>query len=475
MRSAIAALLASGAVATHYEDPRNGCGSDEQAIKVQGISGDFCSPKCQGTTCPTDAPSSSDAKAQCALKSPTGDQFCALLCTPGSNAACPDGATCQPIQGVGVCTYPSAGLATDVVHPAVFVATDGVHPERRAQIEEIKNTPGILWTAAVYERFASEAPGASKHLMGVKGNWSADIAAAIARGEVERFQPTLAADQIPDHFDSATNWPKCAKIIGDIRDQSDCGCCWAFAGAEAASDRMCIATDAKLMLPISAQDVCFSASDDGCKGGDITTPWFYVALTGAVTGGQYNGTGPFGKGFCSDFSLPHCHHGHGPQGKDPYPATGKPGCTSQSSPEAPSHCDSDAEAPHNEYRFDKYSYSSRQTPVLCADGPAAIKEAIMAGGPVETAFTVYSDFENYAGGIYHQVSKQVLGGHAVKIVGWGVENGTKYWKIANSWNPYWGENGYFRIKEGECGIDDETIFSPAGATWGKFNKTEVVV
>jgi hypothetical protein len=37
-------------------------------------------------------------------------------------------------------------------------------------------------------------------------------------------------------------FPKCAKVIGDIRDQSNCGCCWAFGTAEAASDRLCIAT-----------------------------------------------------------------------------------------------------------------------------------------------------------------------------------------------------------------------------------------
>ena len=28
---------------------------------------------------------------------------------------------------------------------------------------------------------------------------------------------------------------------------------------------------------------------------------------------------------------------------------------------------------------------------------------------------------------------------AVTIVGWGVENGVKYWKCANSWGPAWGE------------------------------------
>ena len=45
----------------------------------------------------------------------------------------------------------------------------------------------------------------------------------------------------------------------------------------------------------------------------------------------------------------------------------------------------------------------------------------------------------------------------MKMVGWGVDNGVKYWKVANSWNPYWGEKGYFRIKKGnnEGGIEDQ--------------------
>ena len=94
---------------------------------------------------------------------------------------------------------------------------------------------------------------------------------------------------------------------------------------------------------------------------------------------------------------------------------------------------------------------------------------IMEGGPVETAFTVYSDFEDYAGGIYQRTTGKPAGGHAVKIVGWGVENGTKYWKVANSWNPYWGEKGFFRIVRGknECGIEDQVTGSPSGAKWTK--------
>merc|ERR1711957_75828 len=90
----------------------------------------------------------------------------------------------------------------------------------------------------------------------------------------------------------------------------------------------------------------------------------------------------------------------------------------------------------------------------------------------ETAFSVYGDFANYTGGIYRHTSGSMLGGHAVRIVGFGIENGEKYWKVANSWNPYWGEQGYFRITRGSnnCGIEDMVTASPAGATW---KKTEV--
>lgn len=178
-------------------------------------------------------------------------------------------------------------------------------------------------------------------------------------------------------------------------------------------------------------EVCFNSESDGCDGGMIDTPWSYIKSTGAVSGGQYQGTGPFGKGLCSDFSLPHCHH-HGPQGKDPYPAEGKPGCPSESSPQGPTKCDATAKAPHDDFQKDKYSYQGK---TQTASGEKAIQQMIMQGGPVETAFTVYSDFELYTKGIYKHVSGSAAGGHAVRMVGWGVDNGVKYWKIANSWNP----------------------------------------
>ena len=79
----------------------------------------------------------------------------------------------------------------------------------------------------------------------------------------------------------------------------------------------------------------------------------------------------------------------------------------------------------------------------------------MTNGPVEAAFTVYADFPSYKSGVYQHVTGGQLGGHAIKILGWGVENNTKYWLVANSWNEDWGDKGFFKILRGknECGIE----------------------
>jgi len=74
-------------------------------------------------------------------------------------------------------------------------------------------------------------------------------------------------------------------------------------------------------------------------------------------------------------------------------------------------------------------------------------------------FTVYSDFLTYKTGVYHHTTGSALGGHAIKILGWGTENGTDYWLVANSWNEDWGDKGFFKIKRGtnECGIEGSIV------------------
>merc|ERR1740130_615241 len=236
-----------------------------------------------------------------------------------------------------------------------FIAASSAAPVTDRQIndqkavDEINALPDLLWTAGENSRFNGQSLSSFKDLAGVKSD-SLEQVLALPKAE-----STLTASDVPAEFDSETNWPQCAKVIGDIRDQSNCGCCWAFAGASAASDRLCIATNGTVAVPLSAEDICFCSSSNGCGGGQITTPWSHIASAGAVTGAQQKNPAnsttdpdPFAGGaFCSDFSLPHCHH-HGPQGDDPFPAEGSPSC--------PSSCDAGSK---RTFSSDKYTFSKR--------------------------------------------------------------------------------------------------------------------
>ena len=44
---------------------------------------------------------------------------------------------------------------------------------------------------------------------------------------------------------------------------------------------------------------------------------------------------------------------------------------------------------------------------------------------------MFTDFMAYSGGVYKHVTGSQEGGHAVKVVGWGVENGDEYWYCAS--------------------------------------------
>merc|ERR1712100_329623 len=52
------------AIPTHYGDPAGGCESDEKAVQVQGVPGDFCSPSCTSGSCPADVPAGDTARPQ---------------------------------------------------------------------------------------------------------------------------------------------------------------------------------------------------------------------------------------------------------------------------------------------------------------------------------------------------------------------------------------------------------------------------
>jgi len=94
-----------------YENPgaEGKCESDEIAVRVQGVEGSYCTPKCSlFKRCP-DAPEGiTGAQAQCALEDQSsGEKYCALICSASDDTACDPsaGMTCKSISGVGICTY----------------------------------------------------------------------------------------------------------------------------------------------------------------------------------------------------------------------------------------------------------------------------------------------------------------------------------------------------------------------------------
>jgi hypothetical protein len=102
---------------SHYEDPKDGCQSDEISLQIQGVDGAICSPKCGlFTKCPSDLPAGVTAAPQCALQNAaTHSKYCALICSPDSNDQCGPNASCKSIQSVGICTYDDDGKASDIL------------------------------------------------------------------------------------------------------------------------------------------------------------------------------------------------------------------------------------------------------------------------------------------------------------------------------------------------------------------------
>ncbi|MBD3284692.1 hypothetical protein GF395_04630 [Candidatus Uhrbacteria bacterium] len=82
---------------------------------------------------------------------------------------------------------------------------------------------------------------------------------------------------------------------------------------------------------------------------------------------------------------------------------------------------------------------------------AAIKQAIHTYGPVAAAICVGDAFRNYNGGIFQtdeSCSNEV--NHAIVLVGW--DESQQAWILRNSWGPDWGEDGYMRIRYGTSNV-----------------------
>nr|ABA53863.1 cathepsin B-like cysteine protease 1 [Parelaphostrongylus tenuis] len=295
-----------------------------------------------------------------------------------------------------------------------------------------------LFTAKLSPRFANLPRDIKHRLMGSKY-----VALPAKYRMNEKTHNDIDNSTIPKSFDARTNWPKCASLR-TVRDQSACGSGWAVAAVGAIMDRICIASEGKQQVILSADDIlsCCTECGYGCEGGDTYKAWNYWTTDGIVTGSNYTT-----KSGCKPYPYPPCEHyidagRYKKCPKDLYPTNT---CEYK--------CQDNYTISYDEDKhYGAYPY------VLVGDA-SFIQQEIMNHGPVEVTFDVYEDFEHYSSGIYKHMAGEYVGVHAVKMLGWGTENGVDYWICANSWNSDWGENGFFRILRGEneCGIESNVV------------------
>jgi len=266
---------------------------------------------------------------------------------------------------------------------AAFVATA---PLTRSQIEdlrlvndprriqEINSRPGQTWVAGVNPRFEGLTVGQAKALLGVKLDVNAKVNCT--------HTPVLDYDNVPTSFDCRTQWPK---FIHPIRDQGQCGSCWAFAASESFSDRLAIATNGSTNEVLSPEELVScddKGEDQGCDGGYPGDAFDYMQHTGLPSESCYKYTSGGGDtGTCKKA----CHDG-------------------------------------SAKKYEKLK-SWKYVP-----GEAAMQAALQ-DGPVAVAFAVYNDFFNYVSGVYKADESSGLAGyHAVKLVGYGEQSSTKVWR-----------------------------------------------
>eukprot|EP00455_Lapot_gusevi_P057307 TRINITY_DN9718_c0_g1_i3.p1 TRINITY_DN9718_c0_g1~~TRINITY_DN9718_c0_g1_i3.p1 ORF type:complete len:323 (+),score=73.39 TRINITY_DN9718_c0_g1_i3:62-970(+) len=267
------------------------------------------------------------------------------------------------------------------------------------------NQANSTWQATLHPIFASTSREEF-----VRGVLPHDV-------QVHQKQPVRSVSSVgtlPENFDSTVAWPN---FIHPILDQGKCGSCWSIAVASAFADRVAIRTNGTLNFMMSPQFLLdCDEGGMGCHGSSTRNPidpWQYI---------EY-------QGIPSDPCYPYTSGQTGIAGE--CPAT----CTDGSA-----------------MKLFRGASAYRLNP-----GVEQIQQDMMTYGPLEMDIMLYEDFQTYKGGIYQHVTGELLGQHAMRCVGWGVENQVPFWKCANSYGPSWGEQGFVRIKMGSVGIERSVV------------------
>ncbi|KAK7342471.1 hypothetical protein VNO80_25425 [Phaseolus coccineus] len=208
---------------------------------------------------------------------------------------------------------------------------------------------------------------------------------------------------------STVDWRQKGAVT-PVKDQGQCGCCWAFS-AVAATEGIHALTSGKL-ISLSEQELvdCDTKGvDQGCEGGFMDDAFKFIIKN------------------------------HGINTEVNYPYKGVDG-----------KCNAKAEA------VDAATITGYED--VPVNNESALEKAV-GSQPVSVAIDASgSDFQFYKSGVFSGSCGTELD-HGVTAVGYGVsDDGRKYWLVKNSWGTEWGEEGYIRMqrgvaaKEGLCGI-----------------------
>jgi C1A family cysteine protease len=236
---------------------------------------------------------------------------------------------------------------------------------------------------------------------------------------------SLADPSAPAAFTSCSNATSCDYIplgaVTPVKDQGQCGSCWAFSATEAIETAWFVA--GKTLPVLSPQEIVdCDSTDGGCNGGDTPTAYEFVIKEGGL------------------------------ESEASYPYTAKNGkCAFNSSKVV---------ATISSYKYAiPPCYSSCNT-----QDEAGLWTFVQQKGPVSICVDA-EPWQTYQSGIFN--SSTCLHAyndldHCVQITGFGTDStGKRFWSVKNSWGTGWGEKGYIRIQYGSniCGIADEATIA----------------
>ncbi|XP_057381191.1 uncharacterized protein LOC130703755 [Daphnia carinata] len=208
-----------------------------------------------------------------------------------------------------------------------------------------------------------------------------------------------SSGQLPDSLDYRNH-----NCMPAVKDQGQCGSCWAFAAITPLEFARCKKTNESVLLS-EQQLVDCDPSNLGCSGGWYSSAWNYLQ--------------------------------NGSAKESFYPYTGQDmTCKFKT-------C-------MNRVKVASSGFLERNNPV-------SMQMALQLYGPISVAFTVTDSFYAYRSGIYNDPACDNKGvNHAVVVVGWGTQNEMDYWIVRNSWGNAWGDSGYFLMQRGvnKCNIEN---------------------